>query len=489
MTDSLPPLTLTLPAEADTAALGEALASVLRAGDCVLLAGQVGAGKSSLARALIRARLGREEEVPSPSFTLVQVYDANEVEIWHTDLYRLTHPDQVWELGLDDAFDRAITLVEWPDRLGRHLPPDALWIGLETAGEGRLARVSGGRPGLLAQIVAAWRGEGLDRLVAAAGWAGAGRQHLAGDASDRRYFRLTQAGASAVLMDNPPGGADDPAAFVAMAAHLRGLGLSAPGVMAADTDNGFLLLEDLGDDLFARRLDRDPSCEAALYGPAVDVLCHLQAAPLPVGLPDLTADDWAKAAELAVTVYAQAATSAAADPSGLVRVLGAALRAHADGPRVLILRDYHAENLLWLPGREGLARVGLLDFQLGQAGQPGYDLVSLLQDARRDVSPATEAAMIARFVATTGAKAFAAHYAVLGAQRALRILGVFTRLCVTVGKPAYIRLIPRVWGHLQRNLAHPALADLRAVCDTVLAEPTAEVLHRIESLCPPSPSR
>jgi len=489
MTDSARSLTLSLPGEADTAALGVALAGLVEAGDCILLSGHVGSGKSSLARALIRARLGREEEVPSPSFTLVQVYDAQGVEIWHTDLYRLTHPDEVWELGLDEAFDRAITLVEWPDRLGKHLPEAALLIRLEVAGEGRLARISGGRQGLLARLESAWLAQGLDRFLHAAGWGAADRQHLAGDASDRRYHRLRQSGDTAVLMDNPPGGADDPAAFVAMARHLRGLGLSAPEVMAADTDNGFLLLEDLGDDLFARLLARDPTGEAGLYGPAVDLLCHLQAVPPPKGLPDLTADEWAGAAALAVTVYAATAAPDHPDPAPLVSALAAALRTHADGPRVLILRDYHAENLLWLPERKGLARVGLLDFQLGQCGQPGYDLVSLLQDARRDVAPRTEAAMIARFVAATGVEGFLAQYATLGAQRALRILGVFTRLCVTAGKPAYVRLIPRVWEHLQRNLAHPALADLRAVCDNCLPEPSREVLQEIEIRCPPSPSR
>jgi tRNA threonylcarbamoyladenosine biosynthesis protein TsaE len=143
-----PSLTLTLPTEADTAALGVRLAGMARPGDCILLEGPIGAGKSCLARAFIRARLGREEEVPSPTFTLVQTYDAGGAEIWHADLYRLTHPDEVWELGLDDAFQTAICLVEWPDRLGAHVPEGALRLRLEAWGDGRRAVISGGRAGL-----------------------------------------------------------------------------------------------------------------------------------------------------------------------------------------------------------------------------------------------------------------------------------------------------------------------------------------------------
>jgi tRNA threonylcarbamoyladenosine biosynthesis protein TsaE len=147
-------LSLTLPDPEATDALGAKLAELVRPGDTILLEGPIGAGKSALARAFIRARLGKGEEVPSPTFTLVQVYEdlgsekVGGTEIWHADLYRLTHPDEVWELGLDQAFETAICLVEWPDRLGRHLPPDALTIRLEAKGEGRQARISGGRFGL-----------------------------------------------------------------------------------------------------------------------------------------------------------------------------------------------------------------------------------------------------------------------------------------------------------------------------------------------------
>lgn len=331
----------------------------------------------------------------------------------------------------------------------------------------------------------------IDAFLARAGWGRGARKHLAGDASDRRYERLSQDGQSAVLMDSPLGKADDPAAFVAMARHLRGLGLSAPAILAEDLSQGFLLLEDLGDGVFARLLDADPGAETALYAAAVDVLLHLQAHPAPPGLPDLSAAGWAEAAAFAPDWYARAATGRAPDAAAFRAALSDAIGRHADGPRVLILRDFHAENLLWLPERAGLARIGLLDFQLGQMGQPGYDLVSLLQDARRDVPLATEEAMIRRFIAGTGTDetAFRAAYATLGAQRALRILGVFARLCVGKGKPGYLKLVPRVWDQLQRNLAHPALAPIAAICRDILPPPTPDVLARIAAQCSTTPDR
>lgn len=319
-----------------------------------------------------------------------------------------------------------------------------------------------------------------------AGWADAARRRLAGDASDRSYDRLSRPGETAVLMDAPPGRGDDPADFLRIADHLLALGLSAPQVLARDLDHGFLLLEDLGDGLFARLLERgEGPDEPTLYLAATDVLLHLQAAAAPPDLPDLAATDWAVAAGFALDWYAFAITGTRPDPQGFHTLLQDLISRHADGPRVLILRDYHAENLLWLPERQGHARVGLLDFQLAQMGQPGYDLVSLLQDARRDVSPQTEALAKTHFLSLTGAGAaeFDTAYAVLGAQRALRILGIFARLCLVGGKPGYVRLMPRVWGQLWQNLRHPALAPLARVCDRLLPPPTGENLSRIEAAC------
>lgn len=321
----------------------------------------------------------------------------------------------------------------------------------------------------------------LDR----AGWGLAERSFLAGDASDRSYDRLRQGAKSTVLMDAPPGKGDDPAVFLRVAAHLLELGLSAPICLAQDLEHGFLLLEDFGDGIFARLIAADPALELPLYRAATDVLLKLQAHPALPALMDLTPDDWAEAACFALDWYRQSVAGDVGDRDTLKSILADLISRHADGPRVMILRDYHAENLLWLPDRSEERRVGLLDFQLAQLGQPAYDLVSLLQDARRDVSRETQAAMIARFKLKTGADdGFDASYAVWGAQRALRILGIFVRLCRQSGKPGYLRLIPRVWAHLQENLRHPINAYLAWFCEQALPAPTPEILAQIGAKCP-----
>jgi aminoglycoside/choline kinase family phosphotransferase len=311
-----------------------------------------------------------------------------------------------------------------------------------------------------------------------AGWAGAKRAAVAGDASARSYERLTQGTKTAILMNSPSGQADDPADFIKIARYLARIGLSSPRILAQDLTEGFLLLEDFGDAVFAPVLARNPAREPALYAAATQVLIHLARAPLPPGLPDLTAQNWTEAATLALTHYA-APLIGPTDAGAFTGALTRALQTFADGPRIFIHRDYHAENMLLLPRRRGLRRVGLLDFQLGQAGQPGYDLVSLLQDARRDVSLGTQDAMIGLYTQALGLdpKGFSATYASLGAQRALRILGIFARLARNA-KPQYLAMMPRVWDHLQHNIAHPALSDLRAAC-RILPEPRPEILQRL----------
>ncbi len=326
----------------------------------------------------------------------------------------------------------------------------------------------------------------IDRFLEASGWGAATRAPLAGDASNRRYLRLVQAdGARAVLMDAPSERGEDVRPFTAIAHHLRGLGLSAPTILAGDTQAGLLLLEDLGDALYARVLAAAPEKEPALYRTATDLLVELHRHAPPTGLAPYSPPLMADLACLALDWYRRGATG---DDGGPLRqpfqaTIETHLAALPDTDTVLIQRDYHAENLLWLPERRGVARVGLLDFQDAMRGHPAYDLVSLLQDARRDVAPATARAMLAHYIAATGmdADTFTTAFHWLGAQRNLRILGVFARLCLRDGKPHYVGLIPRVWAHLQTDLRHPALAPLAALVAEALPPPTPALLSRLRA--------
>lgn len=329
------------------------------------------------------------------------------------------------------------------------------------------------------------RSELAAAFLADAGWAAATRAPLAGDASNRRYERLTDpaTGKTAVLMDAPPDRGEDVRPFVRVARFLGSVGLSAPKVLAQDADAGFLLLEDLGDDLFARVIPRSPELENSLYSAATDVLIALHAAPP----PPLAAYDPPLMCDLALLAFDKYRDGIRGTPDMAARgAFASTFRAMlteiaATATPVAIQRDYHAENLLWMPGRTGIARVGLLDFQDAMLGHPAYDLVSLLQDARRDVSPALETEMVERYLRRTGAdrRAFETAYAVLGAQRNLRILGVFARLGMEYGKPHYVDLIPRVWGLLQRDLDHPALAPVAGMLRAALPEPTPDNLQRL----------
>lgn len=324
-------------------------------------------------------------------------------------------------------------------------------------------------------------------FLAEQGWGEAPRATIAGDASNRRYDRLQGAqGQTVVLMDAPPAKGEDVRPFVRITRALRDLGLSAPQVLAQDEDHGFLLLEDLGDDLFAKVIQDQPALEQPLYEAAVDVLVHLHAAPAP-DLAPYDAATMTPLAALAFDWYLPGATGAP-DPKAKTAFESACHAALAPlDPMldVLIQRDYHAENLLWLPDRDGIARVGLLDYQDAMRGHRAYDLVSILQDARRDVPPALAEAMQARYVAATGMDpdSFAAAYARLGLQRNMRILGVFARLSMAYGKPHYVDLIPRVWGHLMTSLAHPALSNLAPLITNHLPEPDAAVLAALKDKC------
>ena len=317
------------------------------------------------------------------------------------------------------------------------------------------------------------RDEVIGAFLADAGWGGARRSPLAGDASLRRYERLDRAGDRAILMDIPPEAAEDIGVFADMTGRLRGAGYSAPAILAARPDDGLMLLEDLGDDLFARIIPGG-AAEMDLYAAAVDLLADLVGRPaLASGLPAYDRAFYLTETAILADWYLPEGTPDALRVAYRDAVGGMLDRLSGAGP-VCVLRDYHALNLIWLPDRTGLARVGLLDYQGALAGHPAYDLMSLLTDARRDVDPRVAQAMEARFATATGIDSaqLSADLAILGAQRNLKILGIFARLARRDGKPGYLSLLPRVRGHLDRALAHPALAESAPVLRAVLAGAT-----------------
>lgn len=361
-------------------------------------------------------------------------------------------------------------------------------------------------------------------FLARAGWGAAARQPLKGDASSRSYTRLDHNGLRAILMDQPPGAetaacppdatpearaqlgynalarlaGPDVRPFAAIATHLRGLGLSAPEILAADTRNGFLLLEDLGDDLFARAIAAGEEA-LPLYAQAIDVLGALHRRPAPHSLsfgeawsaPFLRYDAPAMLAEteLLLDWFFPAALDVVPSAEQRAEWRGLWLAALAPAlatPDVMVLRDYHAANLLWLPARAGVRRVGLLDFQDGLKGPAAYDLISLTEDARRDVAPELAAAMTERYVALRRTEdpafdgdAFRASAAVLAAQRNVKIVGIFTRLWKRDGKPRYPGYHPRLWRYLARDLSHPALGALKRWFDRHIPEDRRTVLARV----------
>ncbi len=297
-------------------------------------------------------------------------------------------------------------------------------------------------------------------FLAAHGWGDAQILPLAGDASFRRYFRVVDGTRQAVLMDAPPPH-EDPRPFIAVAEWLCESGLNAPTIIARDLDLGLLLIEDFGDVRLRETVDEAPHTEADYYAGITDLLVHLHRQPAMEGLPVHGLEHWLDEVMLFTDWYCPAfglEVDRDAFRAAWAEVL---MPVERDGlPRVTVLRDYHAENIMLVPGKDGIAHYGLLDFQDALIGHPAYDLASVLEDARRDVSPAVEAAMLARYQAVTGRDIEHAYWALAG-QRNTRILGVFVRLWKRDGKPHYKSFQPRMWGLLERDLAHPALVPVR----------------------------
>lgn len=480
--------------EAATAALMADLALLIGGNDVITLSGDLGAGKTTAARALIRYLADDDMlEVPSPTFTLAQSYDLA-IPALHVDLYRVNDARELDELGLAPFPDGALVLVEWPDRAGDALPDSRIDIAFthrDGEREGRSVTITG--HGAADAIVR--RLQALRAFLETSGAMSATRKRMAGDASTRSYARLVSDGRSTILMNMPAksdthliyGGksylaavhlAEDITPFVALGRGLHALGLSVPVIHHTDLDNGFLISEDLGIEGVLSGTPPAPIEER--YHAAADVLVRLHRDKLPPQLPLEGRPDYAipsfdvdgmlievsllldwylpdRGVEVTPTMREEFSTV-------WRQLLDAALAV----PATWVIRDFHSPNLIWLAARDGPARVGVIDFQDAVLGPPTYDMVSLAQDARADVPEALELALLSRYVRgrrsddpSFDPAAFAESYALMSAQRNTRLLGLFSRLKLRDGKPQYLAHQPRIWAYLQRAMAHPALLSFR----------------------------
>jgi tRNA threonylcarbamoyl adenosine modification protein YjeE len=482
--------------ETATAYLMADLALLIGPGDVITLSGDLGAGKTAAARAMIRYLAGDDEaEVPSPTFTLAQTYDLPPFPVIHADLYRVNDPLELEEIGLSPLPEATVALIEWPERAPDALPSDRIDIAFNhrpaLGSSARAAEITGyGKAA--AQVK---RLQALRQFLTDAGYADAKRQRMAGDASTRSYARLFRGEDSFILMNSPrrPDGpaiyrgnsysaavhlAEDVKPFVAIANGLRAHGFSAPSIRHADLEEGFLITEDFGSAGFIE--GNPPSPIAERYQAAADMLAALHRQNLPETLP-LTPrasyqipvfDTDAMLVEIGLMVEwylpdrgVHLTENARAQFVAMWRDL---LDRALAGDRTWVLRDFHSPNLIWLDDRHDVAKVGLIDFQDAVIGPAAYDLVSLLQDARIDVPEQIELALLTRYIkARRAADAafdparFAELYAIMSAQRNTRLLGTFARLNRRDGKPQYLRHQPRIWTYLNRSLAHPALAPFR----------------------------
>ncbi|MEX3010864.1 tRNA (adenosine(37)-N6)-threonylcarbamoyltransferase complex ATPase subunit type 1 TsaE [Hoeflea sp. TYP-13] len=476
--------------ERATDRLGQDLALALQAGDCLALYGDLGAGKSTLARALIRCIAEITDlDVPSPTFTLVQSYDLR-IRIAHFDLYRIGDPDELIELGLDEALEEGAVLIEWPEKARDFLPDDAIAVVLEEEDEGRRAQVSGPQ----AAMERIGRSLQVRSFLDRSGCGDADRQHYQGDASTRVYEKIRRKdGIDRVLMNAPKRligpvlkdgkryaqiahVAEDVRPFVAVGGFLQQAGFHTPEIFAQDLDAGFLLLEDLGGNGI---LDKQGKPIVDRWEAAIDCLVALHRTKIPsnIALPDGPAHEIPPFDRDAMMIEVELLLSwflphkHGKEPQQDLKdrfheVWNGLIDCLATAENSLVLRDFHSPNLLWQAGKRGISRVGLIDFQDAMIGPAAYDVASIVQDARVTVDPALRNRLVWRYERARkddpsfDLPAFREALAIMQAQRATKILGLFVRLKQRDGKPGYVRHLPRIEAYLNHALAHPVLRPL-----------------------------
>ena len=324
----------------------------------------------------------------------------------------------------------------------------------------------------------------LQDFLSKSDWDQANRQSIASDASGRTYERLTLNSSNAILMNAPYSAGEDVKPFVAVTHMLKKLNLSAPIIYNKDIKNGFLLLEDLGDSLFSLLCEKSPKIEDEIYSSAINLLLHIHKNPAPENLLKYDINILIKESNLLTDWYLPNAIGNPLSETLIDEFQNILSKTFSKVPSnnpVLVMRDYHAENLIWLPKRSGINRVGLLDYQDALAGHPAYDLVSLLEDARRDTSSDLQKNMINKYISNSDLnnEEFLMAYNLLGAQRNIKIIGIFSRLSLRDKKSNYINLIPRVWNHLMNNLNHEACSDLKQWVNKNVPCPNHIVLQKL----------
>ncbi|MET0747999.1 MAG: tRNA (adenosine(37)-N6)-threonylcarbamoyltransferase complex ATPase subunit type 1 TsaE [Rhizobium sp.] len=481
--------------DAATRQLGEDLALALKAGDCLALSGDLGAGKSSLARALLRAMADDDGlEVPSPTFTLVQSYPLR-IPVSHFDLYRLGDPSELLELGFDEALETGICLVEWPEMAETELPAERIDLRLETEGEGRRATIAAP----VAQADRIRRVLQVRAFLDANGQAGAERRFLTGDASMRAYESIYPIDGSRriILMDWPrrPEGppvldgkpypkvahlAEDAYPFVGIAQMLRAHGFATPEIYQVDYDRGILLIEDLGSDGV---LDDDGKPVAERYIESVACLAYLHGLTLPSEIavtpghvhhiPDFDPVAIRMEARLLLDWYLpwQRGTPATdAERLDYLSIWDSLIDQLQSVEKTLLLRDLHSPNIIWRGKEAGIRRIGLIDFQDAMIGPTAYDLASLVQDARVTIERPLFEQLMETYLTLRRAQQdfdeplFLKSWAIMAAQRNCKLAGLWVRLKQRDGKPGYLKHMPRTLTYLRAAFEHEALAPLRDWC-------------------------
>ena len=482
-------LTLMLANEAASQQLGNDIAAILAIGDVISLSGDLGMGKTTLARSIIRSLAGNAElEVPSPTFTLVQSYPGR-VPVQHFDLYRLSMPEELEELGFAEAVRDGAVLVEWAERAAQEMPTDIVTIDLREEGDGRMAEISG--PDAFMRRLQ--RSLLIRAFLDKSGLSGARRSFFFGDASARAYETVAVEGRKTLILMNAPKRPDGPPIrdgkpysqiahlaetvlpFVAIAQAVRDAGFVAPDIPAADLDAGLLLVEHLGDQGV---LDQEGQPVAERYIASAQLLAAMHET------------QWARTIKLqngvaySIPAYDRAAMSietelltdwyipyiVGRDASPVERDDYAKAWAQAfdvldTSEKSIVLRDFHSPNIIWRGDKNGHERVGVIDFQDALIGPSAYDVASLAQDARVTISPELEAQVIEAYCVarkTLDRASFDAAYAIMSVQRNSKILGIFVRLNLRDGKPQYLKHLPRIRAYVARSLEHPALAGVKA---------------------------